>query len=320
MPFEAVLPWTRLRRAVTTGMAAFLAGTVCSPGAIAQTAPAQAPAEGGGNVAPEGSVGGMGDINLYPKRVVIQDRQRIATVGLYNRAPAEGNYEIKLGDMMMMPGGGLVPLENVEDEAHRARLKSATELLRWSPRKIKLPPNESQIVRIMARIPPELPPGEYRTHFSVAQVPESAGGGFSIESASGQAKTGSIGVKIVPRFAISIPVIVRVGETTLQTGLRDLTIRTLDNGRSAVGLTITRSGSRSAFGNITVTASGSNKPIAIVKGVGVYTEVDQRPVTVSIDPKAPASSYARGARLSVTYTDDDFRPGEVLARQDFVVP
>lgn len=281
---------------------------------------AAAQSEATGSEPPEGSVGGMGDINLYPRRVVLQGRDRITTVGLYNRASAEGNYEIELSDRMMLTSGELVDLAEVGDGAARNRLKSATEMLRWSPRRIALPPNESQTIRIMARIPPELPPGEYRTHFSVMQVPAGAGEGVSIEQASGQRKGGSIGVRIVPRFGISIPVIVRVGETTLETGLRDLVVKAIGGGRSAVTFTITRSGTRSAFGNITVAPAGSGKAIATIKGVGVYPEIDERFMTVPIDPEAPVSAFARGARLTVTYTDDDFRPGEVLARQEFIVP
>lgn len=298
-----------------------LALAAMMPGLAAPSASAQ-PAPAAGEVPPEGSVGGMGDVNLYPKRVVIQDRQRIATVGLYNRASAQGNYEIVLNDMMMTPTGAIVDLSSVKDAGLRARVKTASALLRWSPRKIVLPSNEAQTIRIMARIPPELPPGEYRTHFSVMQVPAEAASGLSIEDASGKAgKAGSgIGVRIVPRFGIAIPVIVRVGDTTLTTGLRDLSVRPLGKGHSGVALIITRSGTRSAFGNVTVTAAGSNKPIAVIKGIGVYPEVDQRPVTVPIDPAVPPSSYAPGARLTVTYTDDDYRPGAVLARQDFVVP
>lgn len=85
-------------------------------------------------------------------------------------------------------------------------------------------------------------------------------------------------------------------------------------------MTITRSGTRSAFGDITVMAPGQAKPIAVIKGIGVYPEVDSRPVNVPIDPKALASAYARGAKLMVTYTDDDVQPGEILARQEFIVP
>ncbi|MCB2049527.1 MAG: hypothetical protein KDE32_15070 [Novosphingobium sp.] len=287
------------------------------PGAQGQS---EAPAATSQNQPPEGSVGGMGDINLYPKRIVLQDRQRIATLGLYNRAPAEGNYEIKLSDKMMMPDGKLVAVEDIEDEAYRARLKSAIDLLRWSPRKIALPPSEAQTVRIMARIPPELPPGEYRTHLSVTQVPAIAPGGFSIEAASGKARANSIGVTIVPRFGISIPVIVRVGETTLQTELRNIAVTPLGGGHNAISLVIARSGSRSAFGDLKVTLAGSNKPIGVLKGIGVYPEIDQRSVTIPLDPEVPPSTYARGKKLTVTYIDDDYRPGQVLASQDITVP
>jgi hypothetical protein len=312
MPMIDALRAGRSVRATLAVAALCHAAMAWTPPAVAQSTAGEQP--------PEGAVGGMGNINLYPKRVVIQDRQRIATVGLFNRSSAQGNYEIVLNDMMMTPAGTIVELDSVKDEAQRARVRTASALLRWSPRRIALPSNEAQTIRIMARIPPDLPPGEYRTHFSAVQVPAKAAGGLSIEDASGS-KTGSgIGVRIVPRFGITIPIIVRVGETTLATGLRDLSVKPLGKGRSGIALTITRSGTRSAFGNITVTAGGSSKPIAVIKGIGVYTELDQRPVTVPINPEVPASTYARGARLTVTYTDDDYRPGAILARQEFVVP
>jgi hypothetical protein len=76
--------------------------------AVAQTAPA-APH------IPEGSVGGMGDINLYPKRVVIDSRARVANVGVYNRTANSGDYDIVISDMMMTPDGRLVELASVDD-------------------------------------------------------------------------------------------------------------------------------------------------------------------------------------------------------------
>jgi hypothetical protein len=285
------------------------------------TAPSPATPAASSAPAPEGSVGGMGDINLYPKRVVLQGRDRIASVGLFNRAASEGRYDIVVSDMMMTPLGNIVELGSVENPEEKARVKTASALLRWSPRKIVLPASAAQTVRIMARIPPDLPPGEYRSHFSVVQIPPGGeGGGFSVDDMSEQSASRSVGVRITPRFGISIPVIVRVGETTVQAGLRDLAVKTLSDGRKVVALTITRSGTRSAYGDITVMAPGQPKPVAIIKGIGVYPEVDSRPVNVPIDLNVPASAYAPGAKLMVTYTDDDYRPGEILARQDFVVP
>ncbi len=286
----------------------------------ARPAPAAAPAPPAAEP-PTGSVSGMGDVNLYPKRVVIDQKQRVASVGLFNRAAAQGEYEITVSDMMMTPEGRLVELGTITDAAARDKVRTASRFLRWSPRRVTLGSHDSQTVRIMARVPPELPPGEYRSHFSAIAVPNQAAGGFSIEEArNGGQKPGTIGVTIVPRFGISIPVIVRVGETTLTTGLRNLTVTTLPDGGRAVSLTITREGTRSAFGDIAVTVTGTRTKVADVRGIGVYTEVGQRAVQIAVDPAADPRLTARGAKLTVTYTDDDFAPGKILARQDFTVP
>ena len=291
--------------------------------AFAQTAPADEAPEApppAPAALPTGSVGGMGDINLFPKRVVIDDRARIASVGLYNRATAAGEYEITISDMVMQRDGHLVDIATIEDPAARAQVHTASSFLRWSPRHVTLPGSEAQMVRIMARVAPDLPPGEYRSHFTVVSVPPDTGGGTSIDEATGAQTGNGIGVRIVPRFGISIPVIVRVGETTLTAGLKDIALARPPGGTPTLSLTITREGTRSAFGDILVTAPGSKKPLAEVKGIGVYTEIPERAVQVVLDPATDPRFLARGTRLTITYTDDDVSPGKVLAKQEFIVP
>ena len=288
---------------------------------VAQPAPKPAPGPDTGTAqSPAGSVGGMGDVNIYPKRVVIDQKQRVASVGLFNRAAAQGNYTISITDMMMTPEGRLVELGTVSDPAQRDRVRTASSLLRWSPHRVTLKPYDSQTVRLMARVPPDLPAGEYRSHFSAIAVPETGTNGYTIEQATGGQNTNSIGVTIVPRFGISIPVIVRVGETNVTAGLRDLAVVALPDGKKAIALTITRVGNRSAFGDIAITATGSKTKVAEVLGIGVYTEVGQRTVQIQVDPASDPRLTARGARLTVTYTDDDFAPGKILVKQDFIVP
>lgn len=269
-------------------------------------------------VPPEGAVGGLGDVNLFPKRVVLDDRQRVATIGLYNRSAGSGDYEIAITDRAMTPGGDIVDLAAVTDPALKARVKTAADMLRWSPRRVVLQGNEAQTVRVMARLPEGLPPGEYRAHFSAVAVPPDVDQGLSIADAAGNPPKNAIGVKIVPRFGISIPVIVRVGETTLTVGLASVRRTALPDGRQALALAITRGGTRSAFGDITVTAPGAKGPLAVARGVGIYPEVDGRTVTLPLNPAA--GPLAPGARVTVTYTDDDFAPGQTLAKQDFTVP
>ncbi len=268
---------------------------------------------------PAGSVSGMGDVNIYPKRIVIDGRQRLGSLGMFNHTASPGEYEIGLSDMMMTSEGQLIELSTVTDEAARARVRTAGSLLRWSPHHVSLAGNEAQTVHIMVRISPDLPPGEYRSHFSVISVPDLSGG-LTIDEAAGATSVSGIGVRIVPRFGISVPIIVRVGDTTLTSGLKDLTIASVPDGGKIVSLTITRAGTRSSFGDIAVVPAGSKNPIAQVMGIGVYTEVTERKVQIPIIPKSDPKFYARGARLTVIYTDDDVAPGRVLAKQEFTVP
>jgi len=291
----------------------------CVPAAFAQTPAAEPAPELISSPPPEGAIGGMGDINLYPKRLVMSDRERTASIGLYNRAASMGEYEISIGDMLMGEDGSLVHLETVTDPAARARVNPASSFLKWSPRRVALPANEAVMVRIMARIPPDLPAGEYRSHFSVISVPP-VDDARTLEEATGEAPGGGMSVTIRPRFGITIPVILRVGETTLTAGLTGFALIGLGNGEQALSVTITRAGNRSAFGDITVTAPGVRKPVAEIKGVGVYTEIASRTVLVPFDSELTSGRIAPGTRLTVTYTDDDYAPGKILARQEFVVP
>ena len=307
-------------------LALALVGAWAAVPAPAQTLPSAPPADSdlaapppAPATLPAGSVSGMGDINLYPKRVVIDEHNRVASIGLYNRTTATGDYDLTVGDMMMTEDGRLVDLAAVTDTAAKARVRTASGFLRWSPHRVTLPGSEAQMVRVIAHVPPDLPPGEYRAHFSAIAVPP-VDEGLSIQQAANQTQATGIGVRIVPRFGIAIPVIVRVGQTTLTVGFTDISLGAAPGGGRQINFTITRDGTRSAFGDITVTPAGGRSIVAQIRGIGVYTELARRFVHIPIDPKADPRFTAPGARLTITYTDDDVAPGKVLARAEFTVP
>lgn len=301
-----------------------LAGVIASlaafgPSAISAQDASQPAASPAPPPPPEGSVGGLGDVNLFPRRIVINGRREIATVGIYNKTANDGDYEIKIVDMAMTPEGRVLAFDNGLDEETKAEVKTASAMLRYSPRRVTLRGSESQLIRVMARAPAELPPGEYRSHFLVSAVPP-MNRGFSIDSAVGNDNANGIGVTIRPRFGISIPVIVRIGETTLDVGITNPIVLTNSDGSKALSLTVTRSGTRSAYGDIVVTANGSSKPVALTRGVGIYPEVDSRQVTIPFEEDADPRFFASGARLKIEFIDDDFKPGAKLATQEFQVP
>lgn len=270
---------------------------------------------------PDGSVGGMGDINIYPRRIVMDRRQRVASIGLYNKMPFEGEYEISVVNMVMADNGQITPFSNLAEGYDISRVNTASDMLRWSPRRVLLLGSEAQTVRVMARPPADLPDGEYRAHFTVVSVPSDVNDGFSIDDAVGAGnQTGrNVGVTIRPRFGISIPVIVRVGETTLDVGLQDFSLVQGENGPQ-VALTITRSGTRSAYGDLILTAPGQNEPLVVARGIGIYPEIDARKLQLAINPEFDLGKLRAGMTLTATFVDDDVAPGTTLARQNFLVP
>jgi len=302
----------------------FAIAAMLTTSGFAATATAQSPEQPSATTdapePPEGSVGGFGDINLFPKRVVIDGRRQIATVGLYNKTANEGDYEISVVDMAMTPEGQLVPFSNGLTEQQKGGVKTASPFLRYSPRRVTLRGSESQVVRIMARASSDIAPGEYRSHFNVTAVPRGDVGGFSIDDAVGGTEQSGIGVTIRPRFGISIPVIVRIGETTLDVGIREAALLTAQDGSQAVGIILTRSGTRSAFGDIVVTTDGSDLPVTSARGVGVYPEVAERRIILPINPEFDRNLLISGRTLSITYTDDDVEPGKTLAEHSLIVP
>lgn len=282
---------------------------------------APAPPEVKPGEAPDGSVGGMGDINIYPRRIVMDRRQRVASVGLYNKMPADGEYEISVVNMVMTDSGKIIPFSNLPENTDTSRVKTAGDMLRWSPRRVLLPGSEAQTVRIMARPPADLPDGEYRAHFTVVSVPADVDEGFSIDDAltTVDKGAGNVGVTIRPRFGISIPVILRIGETTLEVGLQDFALSRTEDGVQ-VALTVTRKGTRSAYGDLIITAPGQDEPLVMARGIGVYPEIAERRLQLAVNPEFDLGRLGPGTILTATFVDDDVAPGNTLARQTFVVP
>ncbi len=84
-----------------------------------------------------------------------------------------------------------------------------TDFLRYFPRRVSLAPNEAQTIRVQLTRTGNLEQGEYRSHMYFRAVEEqTALGAEEAEESEGI----SINIKTV--FGISIPIIVREGEST----------------------------------------------------------------------------------------------------------
>lgn len=219
---------------------------------------------------------GVGDLLVAPTRVVLNG-SRGTEVILNNIGDDVATYRVSAELRRMTPEGKLAEVELPNDKE-----KAAQEMILFAPRKVTLPPNQPQAIRLSARAPEGLPDGEYRVHMLFRAIP-------APQPVTAPKKIDGVAFQLRPIYGVTIPVIVRLGNLEARAALSNVR-KVVDNGKPAVALDINRSGSRSVFGEVRVLKAGVEKPIAMVSGIAVYTEIGQRSVTLPIDPALAASA------------------------------
>jgi len=156
--------------------------------------------------------------------------------------------------------------------------KTAGDMIVYAPRRITLAPNQPQAIRIAARPPQGLPDGEYRVHMLFRAIPPAT----PVVKASAAEPEKGLRFQLTPIYGVTIPVIVRLGNLQATAGIANVALEK-KGGKEAISLELTRSGARSTFGEVLVLKAGVKDPIAIQKGVAIYTEVGTRRISIPLD-------------------------------------
>ena len=138
----------------------------------------------------------------------------------------------------------------------------------YAPRRVTLPPREPQTMRIAARAPKDLPDGEYRVHLLFRAVPPPT----PVEAPK---DVKGVSFKLTTIYGVTIPVIARFGNLEATAAIANVK-RTTADGKPAISLQLTRKGDRSTFGEVRVMKAGIKDPIAVQRGIAIYTEIGQR--------------------------------------------
>lgn len=251
----------------------------CAP-LLAQVPVAPSPAP------PQAPAPALGDLLVSPTRVVFDGRKRSEEITLVNTGTTTATYRISFVRMAMGEGGEFKELPKTETGEI-----FADELVRYSPRQVVLEPRVAQSIRLQVRKPADLPAGEYRSHLLFRAVPAAA----PAEAAPKPEPAEGFAIQLTPIYGLSIPVIVRHGETSAQAGLKDLVLA-----EDALLFQLTRTGNQSIYGNLTATfhpRTGAPVVLARANGVAVYLPNPLRKVRLPL-PKGPLS----GGRLVLAFT------------------
>ena len=221
---------------------------------------------------PGAATAGVGDLLVAPTRVVL-DGRRGTEIILNNIGDEPATYRISVEFRRMTPEGTLVdvPAPNAEE-------KAAADMIVYAPRRVTLAPHQPQSIRIAARPPQGLPDGEYRVHLLFRAIPPA----LPVTSKDAQSAASGLSFQLIPVYGVTIPVIVRLGNLEATAAISNVELKKKD-GKPVISLDLSRRGARSTFGEVRVLKAGVKDPIALLKGVAVYTEIGSRHVAVPLD-------------------------------------
>jgi len=237
---------------------------------------------------------GVGDLLVAPTRVIL-DGGRGAEIVLNNIGDEPATYRVSVEFRRMKPDGSL---EDVTDPT--AADKTAADMIIYAPRRVTLAPREPQAIRIAARPPQGLPDGEYRVHMLFRAIPPAN----PVVQPAAATESKGLRFQLTPVYGVTIPVIVRLGNLQATAGIANVHLDKTQDGAAAVALDLTRSGSRSTFGEVRVLKAGVKDPIALEKAVAVYTEINSRHVSVPIadaglEQKSPAELLTMAEHMGI---------------------
>ena len=237
-----------------------------------------------------GPVQAAGDLLVAPTRVVL-DGQRGTEVILNNIGDTPATYRISLELKRMQPDGTLI---DVTPDAASSTEAEAQKMIMYAPRRIELPPNQPQAIRISIRPSADLPDGEYRAHMLFRAIPPAP--------TPGEVVNEGLSFELIPIYGITIPIIIRHGELTAGATLTDARVIATEDG-PALHIDMQRSGNRSIYGELRVTKPGVAEPIVKVRGIAIYPEVTGRSVVLQLTPE-------QAAQLTGPVTIGYFEPSE----------
>ena len=232
------------------------------------------------------------------KRVIFEGPRRTELLTIVNNTAEEQVFRLGWRMMRMTEDKSL---EFVKEGESVEGLKPADDMVRYSPRRVVLPPGASQQIRLMLRRPKDLAEGEYRSHFWIQ--PEAEAVKFDPSQIKVNEKGPTVQIKMLT--GMTVPVFVRNGNLTAKVSFSDVSM-TRDAKGAKVKLTVNREGNRSVYGDMKLfcVGSGGEKLQRESNGLAIYTEISKRHMEFDV-PFPEEGGAAACTQVRVKYISDN---------------
>lgn len=240
----------------------------------------------------------QGNLLITPRRVVFEGTKKTQELNLANTGKDTAKYNVSIVQYRMKEDGSFQEI-TTPDEGQNF----ADKFIRFFPRTVTLAPNEAQVVKMQLIKTDQLMPGEYRSHVYFRAVPKQTALGTEEKAKDSTA----IGVKLIPIFGITIPVIIRSGESSLKVSLTDLKLEIISDTIPRLQLAFNRTGNISVYGDLLVehlSPQGVVTKVGTVKGIAVYTPNQVRRFQMDLDKNAKVDYHSGSIKITFSSQSD----------------
>jgi P pilus assembly chaperone PapD len=242
-------------------------------------------------------------------RIIFDAQKRILELNVSNDSQDSAKYVLSFVQIRMTEEG-VMQWINTPDPGQ----KFADKYIRIFPRTVRLGPGDTQIVRLQLTKTDQMEQGEYRSHlYFKSLVPQKPLGAGDVKKDSG------VFLNIEATFGITIPVFIRVGESTTKLNINDMKIETAANGSKQLKLTLNRTGNMSVYGEISVihvAPNGKETKIGVLGNIAVYTPNALLRQIIDLDDKK-GTDLSRG-KLRIVFTSKTGTNNEKLAEAELM--
>ena len=241
---------------------------------------------------------------IYPTMVMFEGNERSATLTLLNRGDAIGTFETSWSELSMGPEGGLTKVDGVAPW-------SIQPYVRYSPRRVRLEPGESQVIKIALRHDPDAPEGEYYSHFRVLTLNVEDLPDASDELVEPSANETSVSIRA--RSAVAIPIIWRNSRTPPMASIEAVDI---DPDENRLRVEVVRYGSVSVRGYLHLIGTlpdGKRGVLADPVPMVIYPTIGTRTASITLSEGLTTQMLGKGAEVVYTKGIDGLSEEDKIA-------
>lgn len=199
-------------------------------------------------------------------RLLLTKDKKSDHLTLINKGQEQAQCDLGLNHFQVQPNNSLKALDGPE-LAHNP----AHKLLRYSPRRVQIPAEGTQKVRLNFRRKAKLADGEYTSYLNITCV--------ASDDAKGEG--GEVGAVI----SYNIPVHLRTGALEANTHFDTLAVKKISTDRFQLKIRQYRQGTRSLIGDVQVMDNQTGAVLARQANIGIYPPAEYYDYNISFTAK-----------------------------------